>query len=134
MENDLWVAILNKIDLVLGAIAGLIAKLTWDKAKNGKKHDISGDAAVELSSSLTQRDTVMIWLTDRVHKVKDELNAPIAKVGGEIDQLKLRATQFEKELAEQKTDFAQKVVRLHDHIDTRSNRIEDLIEKLREKQ
>lgn len=128
---DLLTSIINKFDLILGGIVTLLGKVAWDKRKAQKPLSISGDD-VELSSTITPRDSVMIWLTDRVHKVREEVNAPIIKNAGVIEELRLRTAFLETDSREFKIATAANIEKLHDHIDRRSDKLEELIEKLRE--
>lgn len=130
--GEITTALFNKLDLVIGFIVALLGKLGWDKAQKHKRMPIDG-ADVDLSSQITPRDTVMIWLTDRVHKLRGDLDIPINRVTTTSEELKLRVTFLENDAKDFKASTASSIARIHDHIDNRCDRLENLIEKIREK-
>jgi hypothetical protein len=122
--NEVLTSIFNKFDLILGGAVTLLGKWAWDKQTKGSKPlSIDGDS-VDLTSPLTTRDTVMIWLTDRVHKAKNEMEVPILKIGALAEELKIKQAYLEKDHEAFKLESAARVARLHDHIDMRSDKIE----------
>jgi hypothetical protein len=134
ITTDVTTAVFHKLDLIIGAILALLGKLGWDKVrKDQKRLPVDGAGEVTLDSQISNRDTVMIWLTDRVHKVKNELDAPITRLSATTEELKIRTAFLEADAKDFKISTQQSIARIHDHIDNRCDRLETLIEKVRDK-
>lgn len=131
--NDVLTSIFNKFDLILGGAVTLLGKWAWDRQSKGSKPlSIDGDN-VDLNSPLTNRDTVMIWLTERIHKAKGEMEIPIVQNRTLVDELRIKQAYLEKDHEAFKKESAERVARLHDHIDARSDKIEKKLDSLTER-
>lgn len=127
------IALIDKLDILIAAILGILGKFFYDKQRNGKKPvSISGEDTT-LDSTITHRDSVMIWLTDRIHKVINEVTPLITRNSAAIEELKIKQTYLERDLIEQKKENAERIARLHAHIDERADKLEDKIDAINER-
>lgn len=123
----------NTVLGILGSvIVALLGKLGWDKHQKSLKQATIRDEEVTLDSPISHKDSVMIWLTDRVHRVINEVNIPITKNTASIEELKIRSAYQEKELENQKSENATKIARIHEHIDKRFDKLDERLDKVDE--
>lgn len=122
-------------EAILGIIGGLLAKLGWDKRKKSQREQEleSSDPNLTLDSRITPNQSVLLYLSNRVHALRDELSPKFNVVNTDILKLDLRMSQVEKDLLEMGARIDKALVEMNNHIDDRYDRIETKQDKIEAK-
>lgn len=113
-------------------ITGFLGKIGWDKyRKNQQQARLEESSELTLDRSFTKNETIAVWISQRIHKVVDDLspkfnllNLEDARLSKDLSEVKLTLSHLEKEVDENKRESDSRISDIHRHIEAGNTRLE----------